>query len=100
MQSTLLTQLILVVSCCHVWYVSANYAVFDVFASDLDCAARQPVQASVYREMNACINLPHDFPSSFFHATKKSYRFDSCANTFPQLSVSFTGLFSFFLTNE
>jgi hypothetical protein len=72
--------------------IDANYAVFDIFSTDVDCEARQPVQASIHRKMGDCINLPPDFPSSFFNSTKKSYRFDTCANTFPQLSLSFSGI--------
>ena len=71
--------------------IVANYAVFDIFSSESECDGRANVQASIRREMGVCINLPPDFPTSFFYSTKKSYRFDSCANTYPQLSLSFSG---------
>jgi hypothetical protein len=82
---------------CQMMAVAANYAVLDIYSSDEDCSNHHAsVQASLRREVGVCWNLPPAIPHpmpSFLHG-KKSYRIESCANTYPFFSVSVTGLFS------
>ena len=78
--------------------VEANFAVFDIFKTVENCVELQPVQASITREIGICINLPSDFPDSFFDSTKRSYRFDSCSVLNPHLSLLVSG--DFYLFNQ
>lgn len=71
----------------------ASYVTADIFSTNADCLSNSGlVQATIYREVGVCHNIPPGIPSSFPYSSKKSYRIDSCANNSPNLAVSATGM--------